>query len=247
MTEHLNQMHQTDFDKNPPMPLNAYEQTVKSVNIGYDLTFQLVECFLAALGKSDLHILVVGAGGGAELERFLPHNPGWNITGIDPSQQMLTQAQAKVTRLNLTDRVTLQQGTVDQLQTTMRFDAATCLYVLHFLPDDSKLETLRTIKNLLQPGAPLYLISAVRGATMDVNASYPTLKADFFGAWQQYGELMGMPAAQMMSTIEQLTKQISQPQVATAETIQNLAHEAGFTHVAPFCSMMEAIYGWIAR
>src|SRR5215468_7666730 len=117
-----------DFDKNPPMPLDAYEQTVKRVNIGYDLTFQLTECFLSALGKSDLHILVIGAGGGAEIERFLPHHPGWKITGIDPSQQMLAQARAKVTQFHLGDRVTLVEGTVDQLETDMRFDAATCLY-----------------------------------------------------------------------------------------------------------------------
>jgi hypothetical protein len=59
---------QVDFDKNPPMPLTEYEQTVKRVNVGYDLTFLLTECFLRALGKSDLNLLVIGAGGGAEIE-----------------------------------------------------------------------------------------------------------------------------------------------------------------------------------
>src|SRR5689334_7124732 len=105
-----------DFDKNPPMPLDAYEQTVRSVNIGYDLTFQLTESFLRALGKPDLHILVVGVGGGAEVERFLPHNPGWKITGVDPSQQMLALARAKVDRHKLADRVTFLQGTIEQLE-----------------------------------------------------------------------------------------------------------------------------------
>jgi tRNA (cmo5U34)-methyltransferase len=183
---------QVDFDKNPPMPLNEYEQTVKSVNMGYDLTFLLTECFLHALGKSDLHLLVIGVGGGAEIERFLPHHPGWKITGVDPSQQMLAQAQAKVAALDLEERVTLVQGTIEQLAPDMRFDAATCLYVLHFLPDDAKLALLRTLRDRLQPGAPLYLISAVRVDETKFVVPNPQLRADFLGAWQHYGEVMGI-------------------------------------------------------
>ncbi len=238
---------QADFDKNPPMPLNAYEQTVKSVNIGYDLIFQLTECFLHALGKPDLHMLVIGAGGGAEIERFLPHHPGWKITGVDPSQQMLAQAQAKVAEFNLGDRVTLVQGTIDQLVPEMRFDATTCLYVLHFLPDAAKLELLRNIKDRLQSGASLYLISPVRVATTDFDVTNPTLRVDFLGAWQYYGELMGMAAEQMAGIVARLMEQMSQSQGATAERMQELMHEAGFTQVTPFCSIMGATYGWIAR
>lgn len=244
MTEPLTHV---DFDKNPPMPLNAYEQTVKSVNIGYDLTFLLTECFLHALGKSDLHILVIGVGGGAEIERFLPHHPGWKITGVDPSQQMLAQAQARVAAFDLGERVTLVQGTIEQLAPELRFDAATCLYVLHFLPDDAKLALLRTLRDRLQPGAPLYLISAVRVDETTFDVSNPTLRADFLGAWQHHGELMGMPAEQMAGIVAHLTEQMSQPQVATADRVQELLREAGFTHVAPFCSMLGAMYGWIVR
>jgi tRNA (cmo5U34)-methyltransferase len=238
---------QIDFDENPPMPLNEYEQTVKKVNVGYDLTFLLTQCFLHALGKSDLHLLVVGAGGGAEIERFLPRNPGWKITGVDPSQQMLAQAQAKVAAFNLGDRVTLVQGTIEQLAPEMRFDAATCLYVLHFLPDDAKLALLRIVRDRLQPGAPLYLISAVRVDETNFGVTNPTLRADFLGAWQHYGEVMGMPTEQMTGIVAQLSEQMSQPQVATADRVQELLHEAGFSHVTPFCSMLGAMYGWIAR
>lgn len=238
---------QVDFDKNPPMPLTEYEQTVKRVNIGYDLTFLLTECFLHALGKSDLHMLVIGVGGGAEIERFLPHHPGWKITGVDPSQQMLAQAQAKVAAFNLGERVTLVQGTIEQLAPEIRFDAATCLYVLHFLPDDAKLALLRTLRDRLQPGAPLYLISAVRVDKTGFDAANPTLRADFLGAWQHYGELMGMPTEQMAGIVAHLTEQMSQPQVATADRVQELMREAGFTQIAPYCSMLGAMYGWIAR
>ncbi|GCF11846.1 class I SAM-dependent methyltransferase [Dictyobacter arantiisoli] len=135
----------------------------------------------------------------------------------------------------------------DQLAPDMRFDAATCLYVLHFLPDAAKLELLRNIRDRLQPGAPLYLISPVRGDETKFGVTNPTLRADFLGAWQYHGELMGMPKEQMAGIVAQLTEQMSQPQVATADSVQELLHEAGFRQVAPFFSMLGTMYGWIAR
>ena len=151
---------------------------------------------------------------------------------------MLAQAQAKVAAFNLGDRVTLVQGTIEHLAPETRFDAATCLYVLHFLPDAAKLEFLRTVRGRLQSGAPLYLISAVRVDETKFAVTNSTLKADFLGAWQHYGEVMGMPEEQMAGIVAQLTEQMSQPQVATADRVQELLHEAGFTHVAPFYSVL---------
>ena len=236
-----------DFDQNPPMPLDRYEQTVKSVNVGYDLTFLLTECFLRALGTPDLHILVIGAGGGAEIERFLPRNPEWRITGVDPSQAMLAHARVKVKAHALDDRVTLVQGTIGQLPPEKRFDAATCLYVLHFLPDPAKVELLRDIRARLRPGAPLYLISGVRVDEAESGGVDSRLRADILGAWQQHGEVTGMPAEQMAGIIGQLVEQMSQPQVATASRIEDLMREAGFTHIAPYYMTLGAMYGWIAR
>lgn len=236
-----------DFDKNPPMPVDVYEQTVKSVNVGYDLTFLLTECFLRALGKTDLHILVIGAGGGAEIERFMPRNPGWRITGVDPSHEMLAQARAKVKALALDDRVTLAQGTIEQLAPDRLFDAATCLYVLHFLPDAAKVELLRNARDRLRPSAPLYLVSGVRVDESGFGGTSSALRADFLGAWQQHGELKGMPAEQMAGIIGQLVEQMSQPQVATASRMEDLLREAGFTYIAPYYMTLGAMYGWIAR
>jgi tRNA (cmo5U34)-methyltransferase len=99
-----------DFDARPPMPVTEYEQTVKRVNMGYDLLFTLTYCFLRALRRPELDLLVIGAGGGMEIERFLPDNPGWRLTGVDPSQDMLALAQAKADRLGLREQVTLVRG-----------------------------------------------------------------------------------------------------------------------------------------
>jgi tRNA (cmo5U34)-methyltransferase len=228
-----------DFDARPPMPVGEYAETVRRVNVGYDLLFTLTQCFLRALDRPELDLLVVGVGGGAEIERFLPDNPGWRLTGVDPSQEMLTLAQAKVEELGVRERVTLLRGTVEHLTTEARFDAATCLFVLHFLPDEAKRDTLREIRGRLHPGAPVLVASGGR-------AEVGELGADFRGAWQHYGELMGMPAERMAATIEGLIAK--QADATGAEGYERLLREAGFSRVASFFNVMSGGIGaWIAR
>lgn len=152
-----------DFDTRPPVPVSEYERTVKAVNMGYDLLFTLTHAFLRALHQPALHLLVVGAGGGAEIEHFLPDNPGWRITGVDPSEDMLALARAKAAHLGVSDRVTLVRGTVENLPRETCFDAATCLFVLHFLPDAGKLALLRDIAGQLCPDAPVLVATASAG------------------------------------------------------------------------------------
>ena len=64
---------------------------------------------------------------------------------------MLALAQATAERLNVQARVTLVQSTVDDLPPGRRFDAATCLFVLHFLPDAAK----RTLEHVAEHDAEL--------------------------------------------------------------------------------------------
>lgn len=228
-----------DFDARPPMPLDEYAQTVRGVNMGYDLLFTLTQCFLRALARPELDLLVVGVGGGAEIERFLPDNPGWRLTGVDPSREMLALAQAKVEELGLSNQVTLLPGTVEDLAAEARFDAATCLFVLHFLPDEAKRVTLREIARRLHPGAPLLVASGGRVEAGD-------LGADFRGAWQRYGELMGMPAERMAAIIEGVIAQ--QANATAAEGYEQLLREAGFGQVASYFTVMSGgIAAWIAR
>jgi tRNA (cmo5U34)-methyltransferase len=228
-----------DFDARPPMPVDEYAQTVRRVNVGYDLLFTLTHCFLRALQQPALNLLVVGVGGGAEIERFLPDNPDWRLTGVDPSREMLTLAHAKVEELGLRERVALLQGTVEDLTTEARFDAATCLFVLHFLPDEAKRETLRGIARRLRPGAPVLVASGGR-------VGLGELDTDFRGAWQRYGEIMGMPAERMAATIESLVAR--QADATPAEGYEQLLSEAGFGRVASYFNVMSGGIGaWIAR
>jgi tRNA (cmo5U34)-methyltransferase len=228
-----------DFDTQPPVPVSEYARTVTGVNLGYDLVFTLTHCFLRALRQPNLHLLVVGAGGGMEIERLLPDNPGWRLVGVDPSRDMLALAQATVERLGVQERVALVPGTVDDLPAERQFDAATCLFVLHFLPDEAKLALLRGIAKRLRPQAPLLVAS---GARVDDGG----LRDDLLGAWQQHGELMGLSAERMAAIIQQVVAQ--QKGAATEEDYVHLLRHSGFQRVASFLSIMNGGIGaWIAR
>jgi tRNA (cmo5U34)-methyltransferase len=236
----MSEQQHVDFDTRPPMPVSEYDQTIKGVNVGYDLLFTLTHSFLRSLRLPGLDLLVVGAGGGAELERFLPVNPGWRVTGVDPSQDMLALAQDKAARLGLGEQVTLLRGTVDDLPTEARFDAATCLFVLHFLPDDAKLALLRGIVRRLRPGAPLLVATGAR-----VVQEEDGLTASFLGAWQQYGELMGLPAERMAAIIAQIVAR--QPGATSPAGYVRLLHDAGFERVGSFFSVLGGgLVAWIA-
>jgi tRNA (cmo5U34)-methyltransferase len=111
--------------------------------------------------------------------------------------------------------------------------------VLHFLPDEAKRDTLREIRGRLHPGAPVLVAS---GGKVEVGE----LGADFRGAWQHYGELMGMPAERMAATIEGLIAK--QADATGAEGYERLLREAGFSRVASFFNVMSGGIGaWIAR
>ena len=230
-----------DFDARPPVPVIEYERMVQGVNMGYDLIFTLTHAFLRALQRPELHLLAVGAGGGAEIARLLPANPGWHLTGVDPSADMLALAQAKAAQLGVSDRVVLVRGTVADLPQEARFDAATCIFVLHFLPDAEKLALLRGIAGRLRPGAPVFVATAARMMQADEQ-----LRDDFLRAWQQHGELLGVPAEQMAATITQLLPM--EQQMSTPEEHVRLLHEAGFAHVGEVLRVVGGpVSAWIAR
>ena len=69
-------------------------------------------------------------------------------------------------------------------ETVREMDAATCLLVLHFLPDDgSKLALLRAIAARLKPGAPLILADMYE----DPNSPRRARMLDIWARWQQDG------------------------------------------------------------
>jgi tRNA (cmo5U34)-methyltransferase len=228
----MREQHTPNFDVRPPVRIQDYLQAVHRLNVGYELTFELVTALLRAHCSDDAHLLLVDAGGGTEVRVFGRASPHWRFTGVDPSENMLALARATVDANNLTDRVELIRGTPDDLPPTLHYDAATCIYVLMHLPDDGrKLQLLKSIVQRLNPGAPLILVDAVRDH-----------RATFEAAWQQYAEARGMPTAEMIAFLERI--KTGSNTVTEARTLE-LLDEAGL-HTATRFFTAFGMHGWIA-
>jgi tRNA (cmo5U34)-methyltransferase len=145
-----------NYDEDAPFPVPTYREMQRSIP-GVEGLYRVVASVLATQVAAGGTILVVGAGGGREIELLAP--TGLHALGVDPSAEMLALARAQSEALGSAGRVELIQGTVTDLRDTLRADGATSLLVMHFLPDDEapggKAAYLRAIRQRLRPGAPL--------------------------------------------------------------------------------------------
>jgi tRNA (cmo5U34)-methyltransferase len=109
------------------------------------------------IGKTG-KVLVLGAGGGLELEAFASACPQWTFVGVDPAEEMLKAAQDRVSQAGASERVDWHHGYIFDAPPGP-FDAATCMLTLHFVADDgAKERTLTEIRRRLKPGAPFVLV-----------------------------------------------------------------------------------------
>lgn len=136
-----------------------YDDTIRRVIPGYDALHSMTGVLLRDAIPDDGRILVVGAGTGSELLALGAMGPQWRFTACDPASDMLAVARDRLAGQPVEARTTLHACITDDLPAEeTAFDAATCLLVMHFLPDDgSKLALLKSIAARLKPGAPLVL------------------------------------------------------------------------------------------
>lgn len=113
---------------------------------------RMMRLLLAESVPMDGRVLVLGAGGGMELAEFAAGQSQWRFDGVDPSAKMLEAARQ--TTQPWADRINLHEGKID-VAPDGPFDGATCLLVMHFIPRDERVATLRELHRRLKPGAPM--------------------------------------------------------------------------------------------
>ncbi|SDO12276.1 tRNA (cmo5U34)-methyltransferase [Paenibacillus sp. yr247] len=138
---------------------NKYEVTIRKILPAYDNLYVAMNALLQNQLREKAFVLIVGAGGGKELLTFGGNNPKWNFTGVDISEQMMHHAKRKIAGSDIESRTSLHVGQLQDLEKTRQYDGATCILVMHFVPDDGAKESLlRNIASRLKPGAPLLLV-----------------------------------------------------------------------------------------
>ena len=214
-----------------------YDKGVRRTLPTYDSMFRLVQAYLRANTEQHANILLVGAGGGNELTTFGPSNPGWTFTAVDPAPPMLDIARMKAEDLKLTDRVDFILGTIDNVDASNTYHAATCMLVLHFIVNvDEKLLLLKKIRQLLTSGAPFVLVS------MYGDTSHPEFD-ELFALWKAYwldtSDLTIVEVDEMEKTVRGLS-------FIPEEEILHLLREAGFGKIAKFFTT-NMFGGWICK
>ncbi|WP_430448835.1 methyltransferase domain-containing protein [Rhodophyticola sp.] len=185
---------------------------------GLDAMYRLVHALIASHAQAAPQVLVVGAGGGREIEEFRNSDSIGCITAIDPSARNLETARAAVGRSAASPDVSFIVGTVDDLPDDEKFDIVTSLLVMHHLPDDgSKLDYLRGLRQRLAPGGQLIHADVCFDENEDFDRLTPALRA--------HADILGVSADAVRLELEAIPKL---PVVSGART-GVLFSEAGLT------------------
>ena len=214
-----------------------YDKGIRRALPTYDAMFRIVQSFLRAHVKEEANILVVGAGGGNEIVTFGKANPTWTFVGVDPSEAMLEVALQKAKNEGIEERVTIQTGTIEQVDLTGVFNGATCLLVLHFVETvEEKLSLLKTVNESLEPGSPFVLV------TMYGDQSEPEFDVRmnlWKSIWLDLTDLTKDEVEGMEESVRELS-------FSSSTEIEELLEQAGFERVTQFFSTT-LFGGWIAQ
>ena len=214
-----------------------YEALARRVIPGYRTLFPMFTAIIEPELPPAARVLVVGAGTGIELVTLKRARPDLRLHGVDPSSRMLEIAERRLAEAGAGGGVSLQLGYASDVPERPRFDAATLINVLHFVPDDgTKSALLRDIARRLRPGAVFVLFDLHGDPGSEEHERY-------MPAWRRYWRIRGMTEQEAAAFDERIRHGIH---FAPAERVAELARDAGLTHPQRFFKGM--LYGgWTFR
>jgi tRNA (cmo5U34)-methyltransferase len=174
-------------------------------------------------------VLVLGAGGGLELEALAEAHHGWSFDGVDPSAEMLKVAEQ--TAASHRTRIRLHEGTIDAAPEGP-FDGATCLLTFHFIPRAERLPTLRQVRRRLKPGAPFVVAHMSFSQTEPERSRWIARHVAFGGTDPKHAESARHAIATKLS-------------ILSPEEDEAMLREAGFVDVSLFYAGF-SLRGWVA-
>ena len=213
-----------------PEHARTYAERPKKIIPGFDGLHRIMAQLIAETAPANT--LVVGGGGGLELKTLIDALPEGRFCAVDPSAEMVAQGRAYLGDPACVDWV---EGYVFDAPET-RFDAATCMLTLHFVPDDgAKLDTLKAIHSRLKPGAPFVM------AHISVDKSDPA-SARQFDRYIRFSSDSGLDPEVIEKAHERVRTQLNC--VGPARDVE-LLRQAGFGGIEQVFQGL-SWHGWVA-
>lgn len=212
-----------------------YDQGIRLSCPGYDALHAMVASLLRLL-PDDARVLSAGAGTGAEILALGRRFPAWRFTAVDVSPDMLRACAVRVQAAGMAGRVEAFAGRVEDYPREERFDAATSIFVAHFISGaERKLGYLRSIAGRLKPGAPLVLadLHGAKGSPEFI---------ELLKAWLLHYVSHGANAQKLEQDLQLILRDIA---FAPEAEILDLLEEAGFERGVRFYQSF-LFGGWIA-
>lgn len=120
---------------------------------GMESMYELISAHFTEHVSANDEVLIVGAGGGREIEMFAPLNLQLRIAAVDPVVANFDDARGTAETTETGDCIAFVEGHVEDLPVDRKFDFATSILVMHGIESlDAKLDYLKAIRNRLKPG-----------------------------------------------------------------------------------------------
>ncbi|MDP3226523.1 MAG: class I SAM-dependent methyltransferase [Acidovorax sp.] len=235
--------HPTTSPFTNPAAIARYAEGPRRNVPGYDSLLPMVRILLAERVPANGRVLVVGAGGGLELEDMARAHPGWRFDGVDPSQPMLDLAAQRLEAAGVSDRVALHHGYV-QSAPLGPFDGATCLLTFHFVPREERVPMAAEIRRRLKLWAPFVAVhlSVAAGGGADGEEGGAGERDLWLSRYAAFLVASGRAPEHAAKARDKIAAELA---VLTPQEDEAILHEAGFSDVQMFY-MGFAFRGWLA-
>lgn len=216
---------------------SVYDQKIRCSIPGYEALHAMVGDFLRVMLPESARVLAVGVGTGMELITLGQTNPGWQFTGVDTSEEMLSLCRENVSAAGLDDRVSLFHGPIQALQSAEPFDGATSILVSHFISDtDARKSYFSSIaSNLREQGV---LVTA----DLFGDRTAPAF-LEFFKAWKSHYIGAGVPPEEAEADF---AKNREVANFITEQAYRQMLTSGGFSEIQRFYQAF-LFGGWICR
>lgn len=186
---------------------------------------------------ADARILCVGVGTGLELLYLSQAFPQWQFTAVEPAAPMLNICRQRAEENGIISRITFHEGYLDSLPVTELFDAATCLFVSHFLlQPEERCQFFSQIALRLRPNG--YLVNAAL-ASHRFSSNYENL----LEVWLRMLKSSGVSIEQIKQIPASFSRDIAMLPLSEVESI--MASSGFDTPVLFFQTLL--IHAWYAQ